>query len=68
MCEVKRSPLLGEHNDEVLGKVLGYTAKQIAEIKASGAMSMGGAGLDRMWCAITTTASSSVNGGLPVSI
>jgi len=38
-CEVKPSPLLGEHNDEVLIKVLGYTPKQVAEIKASGAMS-----------------------------
>ena len=38
-CEVKYAPLLGEHNDEVLTKVLGYTAKQVAEIKASGAMS-----------------------------
>ena len=38
-CDVKRSPLLGEHNDEVLTKVLGYSAKQVAEIKASGAMS-----------------------------
>jgi formyl-CoA transferase len=35
---VKRSPLLGEHNDEVLTKVLGYSAKEAAEIKASGAM------------------------------
>jgi formyl-CoA transferase len=38
-CEVKPAPLLGEHNDEVLIKVLGYTPKQVAEIKASGAMS-----------------------------
>jgi formyl-CoA transferase len=38
-CEVKSAPLLGEHNDEVLMKVLGYSAKQVAEIKASGAMS-----------------------------
>jgi formyl-CoA transferase len=36
---VKSAPLLGEHNDEVLTKVLGYNAKQVAEIKASGAMS-----------------------------
>ena len=35
---VKRSPLLGEHTDEILGKVLGYNAKDIAEIKASGAV------------------------------
>jgi len=37
-CEVKRSPLLGEHTDEVLKKELGYSAKEIAEIKASGAV------------------------------
>jgi formyl-CoA transferase len=37
-CEVTYAPLLGEHNDEVLTKVLGYSAKQVAEIKASGAM------------------------------
>jgi formyl-CoA transferase len=36
---VKPAPLLGEHHDEVLIKVLGYTPKQVAEIKASGAMS-----------------------------
>ena len=38
VTEVKRSPLLGEHTDEILGKVLGYGAKDIAEIKASGAV------------------------------
>jgi formyl-CoA transferase len=38
ITEVKRSPLLGEHTDEVLGKELGYTAKEIAEIKTSGAV------------------------------
>jgi formyl-CoA transferase len=37
-CEVERSPLLGEHTDEVLKKELGYSAKEIAEIKASGAV------------------------------
>src|SRR6266566_2612184 len=36
-CEVERSPLLGEHTDEILGKVLGYSAAEIAEIKTSGA-------------------------------
>jgi formyl-CoA transferase len=36
--EVERSPLLGEHTDEVLKKELGYSAKEIAEIKASGAV------------------------------
>src|SRR5688572_32069186 len=38
-CDVKHAPLLGEHNDEVLTKVLGYSKKEVAEIKASGAMS-----------------------------
>ncbi len=37
--EVTRSPLLGEHNDEILGKVLGFKPDAIAEIKNSGALS-----------------------------
>jgi formyl-CoA transferase len=37
ISEVKRSPLLGEHTDEILSKVLKFTAREIAEIKASGA-------------------------------
>jgi formyl-CoA transferase len=36
--EVKRSPLLGEHTDEILSKVLGYSAKDLNEIKGSGAV------------------------------
>ncbi len=36
--EVKRSPLLGEHTDEILADVLGYSAEEIAEIKESGAV------------------------------
>src|SRR5499433_2977785 len=36
--EVKRSPLLGEHTEEILGKELGYSKTEIAEIKASGAI------------------------------
>jgi formyl-CoA transferase len=35
--EVTRSPLLGEHTDEILGQVLGYSADDIAAIKKSGA-------------------------------
>jgi formyl-CoA transferase len=35
--EVKRSPLLGEHTDEILREVLGYSHDDIAAIKASGA-------------------------------
>ena len=37
-CEVKRSPLLGEHTDEVLKKELGYSDEEIAEIRMSGAI------------------------------
>jgi formyl-CoA transferase len=37
-CEVARSPLLGEHTEEILGKVLGYSASELAEIKSSGAI------------------------------
>jgi formyl-CoA transferase len=38
ITEVKRSPLLGEHTDEILAKELGYSATEIAEIKTSGAI------------------------------
>ncbi len=38
ITKVTRSPLLGEHTEEILGKVLGYSAKEIAEIKSSGAI------------------------------
>jgi len=34
--DVKRSPLLGEHTDEILAQVLKYTPDEIASIKASG--------------------------------
>jgi formyl-CoA transferase len=34
--EVVRSPLLGEHTDEILAQVLKYNADEIASIKASG--------------------------------
>jgi formyl-CoA transferase len=36
--DVKRSPLLGEHTDEVLRAVLGFKDDYIAEIQASGAL------------------------------
>lgn len=39
ISDVKRSPLLGEHTDEVLTKVLGFDKKTVAEIKNSGALS-----------------------------
>ena len=38
LTEVKRSPLLGEHTEEILSKVLGYTADEMAAIKTSGAI------------------------------
>jgi formyl-CoA transferase len=38
VTEVKRSPLLGEHTEEILTKVLGYSTKELAEIKVSGAI------------------------------
>src|SRR3954452_9624316 len=34
--EVTRSPLLGEHTDEILREVLGFNDKQVAEIHDSG--------------------------------
>jgi formyl-CoA transferase len=36
--EVTRSPLLGEHTDEVLSEILEYSADEIADIKSSGAV------------------------------
>jgi formyl-CoA transferase len=36
--EVLRSPLLGEHTDEILRQVLGFTDHQVAEIHDSGAL------------------------------
>jgi formyl-CoA transferase len=38
ISEVKRSPLLGEHTEEILTKVLGYSASEVADINASGAI------------------------------
>jgi formyl-CoA transferase len=35
-CE--RSPLLGEHTDEILEQVLGYSTEEIEQIRASGAV------------------------------
>jgi formyl-CoA transferase len=37
-AEVKRSPLLGEHNEEVLRDVLGYDGDALAQVWASGAV------------------------------
>jgi formyl-CoA transferase len=37
-ADVRRSPLLGEHNDEILAEVLGLSEEKIRKIKASGAL------------------------------
>jgi formyl-CoA transferase len=37
-ADVRSSPLLGEHTEEILRKVLGYSEKELAEIKSSGAI------------------------------
>ncbi|HEY9548694.1 MAG TPA: formyl-CoA transferase [Kiloniellaceae bacterium] len=37
-AEVKRSPLLGEHTEEILRDVLGYSEEQVQEAWASGAL------------------------------
>jgi formyl-CoA transferase len=37
-CEVARSPLLGEHTEEILRDVLGYSANEVSELKGSGAI------------------------------
>src|SRR5919108_487084 len=37
LTEVKRAPLLGEHTEEIL-KLLGYSARDLDDIKASGAI------------------------------
>jgi formyl-CoA transferase len=37
-AEVRRSPLLGEHTDEILKGVLGFSEEEIRELKASGAL------------------------------
>ena len=37
-ADVRRSPLLGEHTEEILRDVLGYSAKEFADIKTSGAI------------------------------
>src|SRR6476620_6297342 len=39
VTKVMRSPLLGEHTDEILKDVLGFKATEISEIKNSGALS-----------------------------
>jgi formyl-CoA transferase len=38
--EVERSPLLGEHTEEILTEVLGYDAGKVDQFKTAGAFSM----------------------------
>ena len=38
ISEVKRSPLLGEHTDEILTEVLGYSARKSPRSRRSGAL------------------------------
>jgi formyl-CoA transferase len=38
-ADIKRSPLLGEHTEEILKEVLGYNDEHIAKLKSAGAFS-----------------------------
>ncbi|OGA46577.1 MAG: hypothetical protein A3G24_18360 [Betaproteobacteria bacterium RIFCSPLOWO2_12_FULL_62_13] len=38
-AKIERSPLLGEHTEEVLKEVLGYNDEQIGKLKSAGAFS-----------------------------
>jgi formyl-CoA transferase len=38
-AQIKRSPLLGEHTEEVLREVLGYSEEQVGRLKAAGTFS-----------------------------
>jgi len=38
-AEIRRSPLLGEHTDEILREVLGYDEAKVSGLKAAGAFS-----------------------------
>jgi formyl-CoA transferase len=38
-AKIERSPMLGEHTDEVLSEVLGYDAAKIGQLKSAGAFS-----------------------------
>ncbi|MFN7087010.1 MAG: formyl-CoA transferase [Burkholderiales bacterium] len=38
-AKIKRSPLLGEHTEEILTEVLGYSSEQVEKLKSAGAFS-----------------------------
>ena len=38
-ARIERSPLLGEHTDDVLTNVLGYDAARVSALKTAGAFS-----------------------------
>ena len=35
-ADIKRSPLLGEHTDEILTKLCGYSSEAVAELRGGG--------------------------------
>ena len=39
-ARIERSPLLGEHTDEILKEVLGYSDEQVGKLKKAGAFSI----------------------------
>ena len=39
-AKIERSPMLGEHTEEILQEVLGYEKEKIAKLKAAGAFSV----------------------------
>ena len=39
-ARIERSPLLGEHTEEILRDVLGYADEKIAQLKTAGAFSL----------------------------
>jgi len=38
-ARIERSPLLGEHTEEILKEVLGYSEEDVARLKSAGALS-----------------------------
>jgi formyl-CoA transferase len=39
-ARIERSPLLGEHTEEILKEVLGYSEERIAQLKSAGTFSV----------------------------